>query len=95
MNGNTIHVEYMYILEPARRASPRISMLVRRLSFGSSMLRAWQMHFIARTILLSDKKNTINDPPVLENDINETNADNTDVKFALANNLGEVSVRAD
>ena len=33
MNGNTIRVEYMYILEPAGTVSPRISMLIRRLSF--------------------------------------------------------------
>lgn len=37
MNGNTIRVEYMYILEPAG-VSPRISILA-RLSFKSSMLR--------------------------------------------------------
>lgn len=37
MNGNTIRVEYMYILEPG--VSPRISMLVQRLSLESSMLR--------------------------------------------------------
>lgn len=65
MNGNTIRVEYMYI--PRTSASPRISMLVRRLSFGSS-----DATDLAKCIFYrlrsspACEKNKINDPLVSE-----------------------------